>query len=280
VAAHHLHRAGVPYVLVPNGTAPAIERRQLAKHLFDVVAGRRVLRNAARIVAVTETEREQLRCLGVPDSKIRVVPNPIDLDEFKEPCTPGSFRRRHGVDGQPLIVFLGKITPRKRVDLVVRAFAHVRREAAHLVIAGNDMGGGAEARALAASLGVLARCTFTGLLRGRDRLEALADADVVVYPSQDEIFGLVPLEALLAGTPVVVAGDSGCGEVIRGLAQGGQVVPVNDHLALANAIDAVLAAPAAWRAAAADASSQVRARFGEPVVAHSYERLYREMVRR
>ena len=76
------------------------------------------------------------------------------------------------------------------------------------------MGAGAAARRLAAALGIADRIEFVGLLTGRARLDLLADADVVVYPSADEVFGLVPLEALLCGTPVVVADDSGCGEVV------------------------------------------------------------------
>ena len=104
------------------------------------------------------------------------------------------------------------------------------------------MGAGARTRSLVRSLGIEHRTIFTGLLRGRDRLEALADADVLVYPSQDEIFGLVPLEALLCGTPVVVADDSGCGEVVR-ITGGGHVVPLGDVDALSRAIDVVLTSP-------------------------------------
>ena len=77
------------------------------------------------------------------------------------------------------------------------------------------------------------------MLRGRERLEALADADVVVYPSEHEVFGLVPLEAILSGTPVVVADDSGCAEVV-GAIDGGQIVPLGDAAALADAIERVL----------------------------------------
>ena len=103
---------------------------------------------------------------------------------------------------------------------------------ARLVVAGNDMGGGSAARRLAATLGIADRTLFAGLMTGRARLDLLADADVVVYPSADEVFGLVPLEALLCGTPVVVAGDSGCGEIVGGL-EGGQVVALGDPAALA-----------------------------------------------
>jgi glycosyltransferase involved in cell wall biosynthesis len=277
IAARHLRAAGVPYVLAPNGTAPRIERRRLAKLGFDVVAGHRVLRGATRVLAVTDAERQQLRRLGVHERVIDVIPNPIDLVEFAVRVEPGAFRRRIGVNGNPLVLFLGKLTPRKRLDVLVRAFAGLRRPDARLVIAGNDMGAGSAARALSRSLDLNGRAIFTGLLRDRERLEALADADVLVYPSQDEIFGLVPLESLLSGTPVVVAGDSGCGEVVHATG-GGAVVPAGDVGALATAIDAVLNAPARWKAAASTAAGRVRTAYGGDAVCSQLEHLYNEIL--
>ena len=277
LAAHHLRRTGVPYVLAPNGTAPRIERRRLAKHAFDVVAGRRILAGAARVLAVSEAERRQLSELGVARGAIRVIPNPVDLDELASPVTPGNFRRRFALPCGPLVLFLGKLTPRKRLDVLTLGFARVRRSDASLVIAGNDMGAGGEARSLVRALGLERRTFFTGLLRAEQRLEALADADVLVYPSQHEIFGLVPLESLLSGTPVIVADDSGCGEVVRATG-GGQVVPLGDADALARAIESVLKDPTAWRAAAAAAAVRVRAAYGDSVVCSQIEALYGELV--
>jgi glycosyltransferase involved in cell wall biosynthesis len=155
--------------------------------------------------------------------------------------------------------------------------AALPRRDAHLVVAGNDMGSASMTRALIRSLGLEHRTVFTGLLAGRERLEALAAADVLVYPSQDEIFGLVPLEALLSGTPVIVAGDSGCGEVVRGTG-GGLVVPVGSHEALANGIASILDAPAAWRTAASRAAVRVRAMYGEDAVCSELEHVYRGLV--
>jgi glycosyltransferase involved in cell wall biosynthesis len=264
-------------VLAPNGTAPRIERRLLAKHAFDVLAGRRILAGAARVLAVSDAERRQLATLGVAGRAIRVIPNPVDLDEFTSPVTPGAFRRRFALPSGPLVLFLGKLTPRKRLDVLTRGFARLRRSDASLVIAGNDMGAGVAARSLVRTLGLERRTFFTGLLRAEQRLEALADADVLVYPSQHEIFGLVPLEALLCGTPVIVADDSGCGEVVRAIG-GGQVVPLGDAEALARAIDRVLEAPPAWRAAAIDAAARVRAAYGDDVVCSQIEQLYGELV--
>lgn len=278
IAAHHLRRMGVPYVLAPNGTAPLIERHRLAKRAFDVLAGRRTLRGARRVLAVTSTENLQLRQLGVDASAIRVIPNPVDLDEFTRPATPGRFRERFALPPGPLVLFLGKLTPRKRLDILARAFARLRRTDVSLVIAGNDMGAGARTRSLVRELGLEGRTFFTGLLRGRERLEALADADVLVYPSQHEIFGLVPLEAILSGTPVVVADDSGCGEIVREIG-GGQVVRQGDAEALAHAIENVLFDPARWRAAAADGQCRVRAAYSADVVCSQIERMYLEITR-
>jgi glycosyltransferase involved in cell wall biosynthesis len=264
-------------VLAPNGTAPRIERRRLAKHVFDIVAGRRILRGATRVLAVSNAERLQLRELGVGASAIRVVPNPVDLDEFASPITPGRFRQHFALPSGPLVMFLGKLTPRKRLDVLAQAFARLGRSESWLVIAGNDMGAGSEARSLVRALGLERRTFFTGLLRAQQRLEALTDAAVVVYPSQHEIFGLVPLEALLSGTPVIVADDSGCGEVVRAIG-GGQVVPLGDADALARAINGVLDDPSRWRAAADAAAVRVRAAYGADVVCSQLEQLYGEMV--
>ena len=269
----------VPYVSAPNGTAARIERRQALKQVWDTVWGDHDLAGAGLVLAVSQAERAQLLALGVEPQRIRVVPNPLDLDEFEVPPARGRFRQQHELGNAPLVVFLGKITPRKRIDVLMAAMPRLQMSAARLVVAGNDMGGGSAARRLAGTLGIADRTLFAGLLTGRARLELLADADVVVYPSADEVFGLVPLEALLCGTPVVVAGDSGCGEVVGGL-EGGQVVALGDPAALAVAIDLVLASPQAWRARAAVGAIGVRERFGGSVVAEQVDALYRELLAR
>ena len=278
IAAYHLERTGVPYVLAPNGTAPAIERRLMAKRAFDLVAGGRVLADAARVVAVSRAEEIQFGQLGVAPSKVRCVPNPIDLTEFATPAARGSFRARFDLPpSTPLVLFLGQQTPRKRAEVLVRAFSRLARPHARLVIAGNDMGAETATRALVKTLRLDERTIFTGLLKGRERLEALTDADVVVYPSEHEVFGLVPLEAVLSGTAVVVADDSGCGEVVSAI-DGGQIVPLGDAGALADAIDRVLADPAAWRTAAARGAERIRASYNSDVICRTMEGIYREVV--
>jgi glycosyltransferase involved in cell wall biosynthesis len=276
VAARHLGAANVPFVMMPNGTAPRLERRVMAKRAFDAIVGNRAIGDAARVIAVSEAERQQLLGIGVSGQSIVIVPNPIDLDEFGVPIQRGRLRVRCSIKAGPIVLFLGKVTPRKRVDLLVEAFARLDRSDATLVIAGNDMGGGGDVQETIGALGLEDRVRFTGLLRGHERLEALADADVVVYPSEHEVFGLVPLEALLAGTAVVVTGDSGCGEIIR--STGGGLVVANDASAIMDAIKVVIREPERWRGEASRAAFRVRELYGNEPVCNRLLDLYRAIL--
>jgi glycosyltransferase involved in cell wall biosynthesis len=276
VAASALRRARVPYLLSPNGTALRIERRRFAKLLFDLTVGRRVVPDAARVLAVSRAEHRQLQSAGIPLSRVRLVPNPIDEREFAAAREPRAFRAAHALGDNPVVLYLGTLTPRKGVDVLVRAFARLPDPSARLVVAGNDMGCGAAVAALAREIGLGERFVRVGLLRGAERLDALAAADVVVYPSRDEVFGLVPVEALLCGTPVVVSSDSGCGEII-GQIGGGHVVPVGDATTLSEAITAILRDPPLWHARAANAAARARQRFGSDVVCAQLEDVYREV---
>lgn len=277
IAAQELTRAGIPYVVSPNGTARPIERRLRAKKLFALTVGRSMLPGAARVVAVSRSETAQLRDMGIDDSAIAEISNPIDETEFERSPDASRYRRAMGVGDNPVVLFLGKLTPRKGVDHLVQAFARLSNPRVRLVIAGNDMGAGATIFSLVRSLRLESRVIRTGLLTGSDRLDALAAADVLVYPSRDEIFGLVPLEALMAGTPVVVCNDSGCGEVISSVG-GGLVVATGDVGSLARAIAAILSARDEWRRFAAEAAATVRRRFGSDSICDQLESLYWQIV--
>jgi glycosyltransferase involved in cell wall biosynthesis len=277
IAASELMRAGVPYIVSPNGTAPLLERRIRAKQLFALTAGRSMLPRAARIVAVSRSEVTQLRNMGIDSSTIALIPNPVDEAEFERPADGSRYRRRIGLGHRPVILFLGKLTPRKGVEDLVRAFASLNDPHATLIVAGNDMGTGASISSLIRRLALETRVIMPGLLSGSERLDALAAADVVVYPSRDEIFGLVPLEGLLAGTPVIVCNDSGCGEVISSTG-GGLIIPPGDIRALSVAIETVLANVGEWRQRAQVAAYTVRRRFGSDVISDQLESLYHEVV--
>jgi glycosyltransferase involved in cell wall biosynthesis len=219
-------QAGVPVVHMPHGTAPRLERKQRLKRAWDAAFDGCVPYEADRVVAVSKAEVRQLLALGVPGNRVARIPNPLHLEEFEMLPARGSFRAAWGLGPAPIVAYLGQVTPRKGVDRLVAAFAH-GLEGATLVIAGAARG-----MSLPTGPGVLT----TGTLEGRDRLALLVDADVLVYPSTHEVFGLVPLEGLLCGAPAVVGDDCGCGELIHeagaGLTVGSSTDELRSHIRL------------------------------------------------
>ncbi len=264
-------RRGLPWVLTPNGTLPRHERRIGAKVAWDLLLGDRVVRRAARLVAVSGAEVGQFRAAGIPPERIARIPNGLMIEEFEDLPPRGSFKARHGIQGR-IVAYLGQVSPRKGVEHLVEAFADGAIPDATLVIGGNDMGAMAEARRRADG-----RVLFTGLLEGRDRLALLVDADVLVYPSTDEVFGLVPFEGLMCGTPVVVGGDCGCGELVGG-AGAGLVVRHADIQGLRARIRTLLDDREAARAMVRRGRAYVREKLSFPRIARQHVDLYREVL--
>ncbi len=262
---------GVPYVMTPNGTLPRHERKVGVKALWDMALAGHVPRGAARLVAVSPAEVGQFMRAGIPREQVTQIPNGLTLEEFEELPERGRFKERWGIRGR-VVAYLGQLSPRKGVEHLAEAFAGGAIPDATLVIGGNDMGAMATARAAADDAVV-----FTGLLEGRDRLALLVDADVVVYPSTDEVFGLVPFEGLMCGAPVVVGGDCGCGQLI-GAAGAGLLMRHADVEGLRARIRTLLDDPPVARAMVERGRRYIEARLSFEVVARAHTSLYTEVM--
>jgi glycosyltransferase involved in cell wall biosynthesis len=136
----------------------------------------------------------------------RVAHPGVDLDLFAEaPRPPWRWR----------FLCLGRIDPRKGVDTAVRALAELPEEATLAVVGGGDEEHLGELRALAAELGLGERVSFARRPRG-ELPAAYAAADALLFPVRwEEPWGLVPLEAMAVGCPVVATGTGGSGEYLR-----------------------------------------------------------------
>ena len=262
-------KQGKPFVLSGHGTIPRIERFQFIKRVYDHLIGKWQLNNAAGYVAVSVAERKAMRRMQLDSGKIRVIPNGVG--EIHSP-EPGSFRKKWAIDAdEKIILFLGKITPRKGVQHLVRAFATMRDEA-RLVISGNDMGYASHIRRLIDEFRLKDRVLWTGLLDDHRKFEAFTDADVTVYPSVNEAFGLVPLESILSGTPVIVCDDDGCGQIIRNTGAG-DLVPWGDPSALAYTISKRLKEGKVMEEIQR-AQEQIRIRFNWHLIAREMTQFY------
>jgi len=235
-------RSRVPYVLSAHGSVPRIVRKKLAKSVFDRIAGNQVLRDAAALIAVSSAELRQYEAMGVPAARVAVIPNGIDAGQYAALPDKGAFSRRYGLAGRTLIGYIGRLNSRKGLDILLESMRKLVeiRDDVTLVLVGPDDGFRGQVERLTKQLSLQDRVVLTGLITLPQKLEVLVDCDVFVYPGAFEIFGLVPFEALLCGKPVVVANDSGCGEIIE-RAKAGYTVPYGDSVRLTEAIESALA---------------------------------------
>jgi len=215
---HYAKKYGIPYVLQPHGSLPRTIEKQELKKLYDWILGKQILKDASKVIAVTKTEAEHCTKLGVPKDRIEIIPNGINLTEYKSLPEKGKFRRKYGIkNDEKVILFLGRIHKIKGLDFLVNAFADLTKEMnnVRLVIVGPDDGFLSTLKKKINDLNMDDKTLFSDSLYGKDKLEAYIDADALVYPSIYEIFGLVPFETIMCNTPVIVTDDCGCSELVK-----------------------------------------------------------------
>ncbi|GAH44293.1 unnamed protein product, partial [marine sediment metagenome] len=269
-------RYGIPYVLQARGSLPRIMTKQRLKRVYDILWGYRLLRNASKVVALTQIEAEQYKSMGVSQDRIEIVPNGIDLAEFESLPQRGEFRKKWRINNsQKIVLFLSRIHKIKGPDLLARAFATLLRDFDNikLVIVGPDDGYLPVLKKLIQELNIEEKVLFTGLLHGRDKLTAYIDADVYVLPSAYEIFGRTLLEACACGTPIIVTDRCGIADVIDG--QAGLAIPY-DKDALGKALRDILNDDQMRRRFGEKAKLLVREKFNWSVIAERIEDTYKQ----
>ena len=266
-------KRGIPYVFTANGTLRRHERKVLVKMAWDGIVSGAIPSRAAACIAVSKTDCSIHREQGIPDSKVHHIPNGLDLNEF-QPVQSSLFKSTLDIpEEHKCILYLGRVSPRKGVDTLVQSIQHLTTPNVHLVVAGSDMGGISKAKRLANRH---PHIQFLNTISGSERLQALSAADLVVYPSKNEIFGLVPFEALMSGTPVVVSDDCGCGEIIQE-ANAGTVTPYGDITRLTQEIDTLLSTPDRCRDMVTKGQHYIREHLSFDVVAKQHSDLYHHL---
>lgn len=207
----------ISYVLQAHGSVPRIIEKKGLKYLFDLFFGYKILKNASKVIAVSNAEVDQYVKMGIPNEKIVIIPNGIDVDSFNNLPEKGTFRKQYGISEKYIVLFLGRLHERKGIDFLIKSYAELKRELDDvvLVLAGPNDGYRAKAEILINDLNLTDQIKFTGYIDEIDKLAAYVDADVLIYPAILEIFGLVPFEAIMCGTPVIVTDDCGCGNLIK-----------------------------------------------------------------
>ena len=275
-AAIESYRARVPYIVTPHGMLSpwSLAHRGLKKRIYLALRARHDLNRAAALHFTDEVERDLVASLKLAAPAIveRLI---VDLAEFDSLPPRGEFRRPYPhLENRRVVLFLGRLHRVKGLELLIPAMAQVKPADAVLVLAGPDSGDGYRAHLedLARKSGVADRVIFAGMLYGRDRVAAFVDADLFVLPSYQENFGVVVIESLAAGTPVVVSDQVNIHRQISENQLGGVVSP--DVSALAAELRRWLGDVSLRSAAAARARPFVRREYDRLQIARRWVKHY------
>jgi D-inositol-3-phosphate glycosyltransferase len=235
-------------------------------------------RSADRIVATCSDEVFELKAMGITTGKISIAPCGVDLGFFSAEGPVAARKRTHR------ILSVGRLVPRKGVDLVIRALPYLRAAGfgdVELLIVGGGGDSGAlhadpEVRRLmdlAAELGVTDQVSLQGQVSRGEMPGIFRSADAVVCAPWYEPFGIVPLEAMACGVPVVAAAVGGLRDTVVDHGTGLHVPP-RDPEAIASALALLLGNPTLRAELGSAGKKRARTRYSWDRVAAETEKAY------
>lgn len=225
------------------------------------------------LTAVSEyLRRETVQHFDIEPDAIRVIPNFVDLEKYDRKAYP-CHRSKFSIAGEKIVTHISNFRGVKRVVDVVRIFSRIHRQVpARLLLVGDGPDRG-KVEHTAECEGVADRVFFLG--KQSSVAELLACSDLFLLPSESEAFGLVALEAMACGVPVVATRVGGVPEVVS--AGAGRLAPVGDIEAMASAGVELLADETVWAEASAAARADAE-RYSASRVIPEYEQFYEEVL--
>src|SRR6516165_3418775 len=276
-AARAARRAGVPYVLSPRGclVKDLIARgSRLANSAWIHLIERSNVEQAAALHLTSELERTELECFDWQLPRLSVIPNAIDEPISADGNIASDIEAI--ASEQPLVLFLGRLSWKKGLDRLLRAFAHT--QSAILAVVGPDENLAPKLVKLAAELRIADRVRILPrTVIGSEKERLFAAARLFVLPSYSENFGNTVLEAMRRGVPVIVTPEVGAAEIVR-KSEAGLVVS-RDPEPLGSAIGR-LTADLNLARSMGEAGRHTAARFSWDHVAALMEHLYASLTHR
>lgn len=215
----------------------------------------------------------------LPGDKIRIIPNGVDVANITPAIIEPGFRNKYALPEEKIVYFVGRLVPEKGVQVLLEAVPVVLNQYpnAKFIISGKGPYGD-HLKWLADQLGVAGKVFFTGFTDDDTRNKLLHAADVAVFPSLYEPFGIVALEAMAAHTPVIVSETGGLGEVIEHEVDGLKFYP-GDFRALAHYIVTLLKDEALAKRLDNNAWDKVTKIYNWDIIARDTMEVYHEILR-
>ena len=283
-AARYARRHGVPFVLTahfhPIWSIEGGWLRHRIRGFYDRRLALPVLEAASRVIVQSDEELRLLQSLRIPLPPVTILPpgySPLPAPRDGDPA----FAERHGIPG-PYVLFVGRLASNKGLLELVDAFATLRAEhpEAHLVLVGEDAGMSPQVRVRARAREVERAVHIIGhVADDRDLAAAYRGARALALPSEYEAFGLVLLEALAEGIPVVASRTGGIPAFIPD-GKAGLLVPPRSPVELAAALERLWSDPAFASQLGRYGREEVVPRYTWDGLADQLNAVYREVTAR
>jgi glycosyltransferase involved in cell wall biosynthesis len=219
IAYYYARKNNIPYVISAGGSMPwgSNPFKIIKKFLFDLIIGNNMLRNSARLVALSEIEIEQYEKTGIIRDHIEIVPNGIDPSEMSKDIPKGYFRNKYNIKDQFIISFVGRIHEIKGLEYLVKSFVVLLKSlpSTKLVIAGEDHGYLIKLKNVIKKYDVSEKILFPGFISGDDKWSLYRDSDLFIIPSKYEGFGNVVPEAAINKTPIILSDGCAIAPIVK-----------------------------------------------------------------
>ena len=240
----------------------------------------KVILSADSIVAFSQHERDaMIRLYEAPDEKIEVIPCGVDVDLFR-PMDQGIARRKLGLQDSKVVLYVGRLEPLKGVDIILRAVAQLEQgDPVKTIIVGGDLQEDSEMcrlKSLSQELGISRQVSFLGRLEQQELPTYYSAADICVMPSYYESFGLVALESMACGTPVIASRVGGLPTIVKN-SYNGYLIPWHCPEPFADGLDVLLGSPSV-RSAMSEAARRTAVSMQWPLVVDNLINSYQALL--
>ncbi len=282
VASRYSRRHGVPWILTahyhPIWSIWGGRLRHRIRGFYDRRLAGPIVQSASCVIVQSHEEERLMRQNGFALPRVALIPpGYTPLKPLQSP--PQSFAQKFGIDG-PFVLFVGRLASNKGLLALLEGFRPLARRdpTARLVLVGEDGGMRAAVELRARELGLASRIRLTGFIPEEGVLAtAFAQARLFVLPSEYEAFGLVLLEALAQGTPVIASRVGGIPEFIED-GRAGSLIPPQNAGALSDALLELWDDESARRKLGEYGRTEVVPRYSWPRMVDQLEALYGEVL--
>lgn len=220
ITSYFAKKNGIPYIVQVNGSLIPDKSKFWRKFIFNYLIGYNILKNASKVVAISENEVKQYLNVGVDRKKISLISPGVDNKQFLILPKKGIFKNKLNIDlNKKIILYLGRINRTKGLNFLVESYYHFIKKYKYedilLVISGINDGYISELNLLINKYNLYNKVIITGGLTEDEKIHAFIDSEIIVNVEPKNVYGLVPLEAAACGKPVIVTEGNEINNIVK-----------------------------------------------------------------